>query len=573
MKRCPECRRDYFDDSLLYCLDDGSALLEGPATAGASDGPRTQVFPDAESPSASEAKTRHQLHTTADAGAGSARSFDKRWLLIPFGLALIVAAVGGYRYFTSPDTRQIESIAVMPFINDSGNADVDYLSDGMTEMLINSLSQVPNLKVKARSSVFRYKGKEIDPKKIAPELNVQAIVNGHLIQRGDQLSLNLELVDGATETIIWGNKYERKLADLVALQSEVARDVSAKLRNKISGASEKQVTKEYTSDPEAYQLYLKGIYHWNKRTGDELKQAISLFQQAIDKDPGFAKAYGGLAMAYEVYGANTASTKQEIGEMAIRAKAAAVKALEMDNDLPEAHAVIAERKIDDEWDFAGSEASYQKAIELNPNFASAHQWYSEVLSRVGRSDEALAEIKKAYEIDPFSRAVNQNLGLRLLEMHRNDEAQAQFEKLIQSEPDYPMAYGFLSGIYADKGEFEKSFEPACKAEVLLKIETTESCDKKIVEMRKAVKDGGPNGFWRYILGDEIKKYERGIGSPIAIAGVYAKLGESDKAFEWLEKGFTERSVDITYLKVDTSFDNVRSDPRFEAMLRRIGLPV
>lgn len=574
MKRCPECRRDYYDETLLYCLDDGSALLDGPASA---NEPSTAILHETGQPS--EAATKAQIHLTEPAGPLSsstrvaASGFDKRLFLIPPLIGVVIlGAFLGYRWL-GPNSKQIESIAVMPFINDSGNPDVEYLSDGMTEMLINSLSQVPNLSVKARSSVFRYKGKEIDPKKIAPELNVEAIINGHLIQRGDQLSLNLELIDAATENVIWGNKYERRLADLTSLQSEVARDISNKLKSKLSGPSAQQVAKSYTADPEAYQLYLKGIYHWNKRTGDELRQAVSLFQQAIDKDPGYAKAYGGLAMAYEVYGSNTASTKQETRETAVKAKAAALKALELDNDLAEAHAVLAERKIDDDWDFAGSETSYKKAIELNPNFASAHQWYSEVLSRLGRADEALAEIKKAYEIDPFSRAVNMNFGLRLLEMRRFEEARAQFEKLIRSEPDYPMAHSFLSGIYADTGEYEKSFEPGCKAEVLLQIETPESCEKKIADLKKAFKDGGPNGYWRFILNDELKKYDRGIGSPVAVAGVYARLGDGDKTFAWLEKGFAERTVDITYLKVDYSFDNFRSDPRFSDLLRRIGLPV
>lgn len=567
MKRCPECRRDYFDETLLYCLDDGTALLEGPATGGV-EGEPTRILSEREAP------TRAQIHTTKASTTDVAKRSPRKFLVAALAAVVILGGgILGYRYFAGSNSKQIESIAVMPFVNDSGNPDIEYLSDGMTEMLINSLSQVPNLQVKARSSVFRYKGKEFDPKKIAPELNVQAILNGHLIQRGENISLNVELIDAATETIIWGNKYESKLADLVALQSDVAHDVSTKLKSKLSGASEKQVTKEYTSDPEAYQLYLKGIYHWNKRTGDELKQAISLFQQAIDKDPGYAKAYGGLALAYEVYGANTASTRQEVNEMAVKARAAAQKALELDAELAEAHAVLAERKIDDEWDFAGSEASYKRAIELNPNFAAAHQWYSEVLSRLGRADEALSEIKKAYELDPFSRAVNQNLGLRLLEMRRYDEAQAQFEKLIQSEPDYPMSYAFLAGLYAHRGEFEKSMEPGCKAEVMLKIETVESCAKKVEGMRKAVKDGGPNGYWRFVLSEDLKNYERGIASPVAIAGYYARLGEKEKAFEWLEKGYSERSIDITYLKVDYSFDNVKSDPRFNDLLRRVGLPV
>jgi len=568
MKRCPECRRDYYDETLLYCLDDGTPLLEGPATAGTEDA-GTKILPSGEAP------TQAQIHSTDASKPLVAKSSNRRMFVIPaVAVFLIICGFFGYRYFSGRvAAKQIESIAVMPFVNDSGDPNIEYLSDGMTEMLINSLSQVPNLQVKARSSVFRYKGREIDPKKVGPELNVQAILNGHVIQRGDQISLNLELVDAVTETVIWGTKYERKLVDLVGLQSDVARDVSAKLKTKLSGASEKQVTKEYTSDPEAYQLYLKGIYHWNKRTQAELDQAIELFQQAIAKDPGYAKAYGGLAIAYEVYGSNSAITEGREREVALKAKAAAQKALELDNDLAEAHAVLAERKVSDEWDFVGSEASYKKAIELNPNFASAHQWYSEVLSRLGRHEEAIAEIQKAHEIDPFSRAVNMNIGLRLLEMRRYDEAMAQFEQLVRSEPDYPMAHAFLGGIHAQRGEFDLAMDLGCKAEVLLKIETPETCAKKKIEVGKAVKDGGREGYWRYILADELRRYERGENSAVDVASAYAELNEKEKSFEWLEKAFAAHSSEITYLKIDYSFDSIRADPRFNELLRRIGLPV
>jgi len=576
MKRCPECRRDYYDDSLLYCLDDGTALLEGPASV---EEPATAILHSTGPPS--ETETRGQIHLTDDKPVSPSvsegfiarpRGFDKRLLAIPVVIGVVIGAFLGYRYLGAA-SKQINSIAVLPFANESLNAESEYLSDGMTESLIGSLSQIPNLNVKARASVFRYKGKEVNPKQIGQELSVQAILTGRLLQRANDLTLYVELIDTANENVLWKADYNRPMSNLVALQSEIAKDVSNKLKSRLSGEEQTQVAKTYTNDPEAYQLYLKGIYHWNKRTGDELRQAISLFQEAIEKDPGYAKAYGGLAMAYEVFGSNTASSKEEVKETHIKAKASALKALELDSELSEAHAVLAERKLDDEWDFAGSEASFKRAIELNPNFASAHQWYSEVLSRLGRADEALVEIKKAYEIDPFSRAVNMNLGLRLLEMRRYDEAKAQFEKLVQSEPDYPMAHTFLGGIYEDRGEFEKAIGPECRAEVLLEIETEESCAKKAIEMRKALKEGGPNGYWRMALEDQMKQYERGIGSSVAVAGIYARLGNKEKAFEWLEKAFAERATDITYLKVDTSFDSVRSDPRFVDLQRRIGLPV
>ncbi|MDQ3750187.1 MAG: protein kinase, partial [Acidobacteriota bacterium] len=491
------------------------------------------------------------------------------------GLAVLLLAISGLGYWffatRSVNNPQIESIAVLPFVNETGNADNEYLSDGLTESLIGSLSQLPNLNVKARASVFRYKGKEIDPKRIGQELNVQAILTGRVVQRGNDLTLYVELIDAITENVLWKADYSRSMSNLVSLQSDIAKDVSNKLKTKLSGADEQQVTKTYTENAEAYQLYLKGLYHWNKRTTDDLKQAIALFQQAIDKDPSYAKAYGGLAMTYGVFTGNAALTKQELGELRLKAKAAALKALELDGSLAEAYAVLAERKIDD-WDFAGAENNFKRAIELNPNFATARQWYSELLERLGRLDEALAEIKRAYELDPFSRAVNMNLGLRYWTLRRNDEAIAQFKKLIETEPTYPLPYVFLAILYAERGMYEESIGIRCKGEVLMNIETAESCERKIADFRQALKTDGVTGFWRRTLEYDLKYYERGIGSPVTVAGDYARLGEKERAFEWLEKGFTEHHNDMTYLKLETAFDSLKSDPRFSDLLRRIGLP-
>jgi TolB-like protein/lipoprotein NlpI len=488
---------------------------------------------------------------------------------------LVLTSIGlGYWFLTSRSSStkgQIESIAVMPFVNESGNADNEYLSDGMTETLISSLSQLPNLLVKARSSVFRYKGKDTDPQQIGKELNVQSVLNGRVVQRGQGLTLYIELVDAATEKVLWSENYNRKQADLVSLQSEIARDISSKLKTRLSGVEEQQVTKTYTENTEAYQLYLKGLYHWNKRTIDDLKQSISLFQQAIDKDPAYAKAYGGLAMAYGVFNSIAAITKQERSELRLKAKAAALKALELDSNLAEAYAVLAERKID-EWNFAGAENDFKRAIELNPNFDTAHQWYSELLYRLGRYDEALFEIKRAFELDPFSRPVNLNLGLCYWILRRNDEAMAQLKKLIETEPTYPIPYQFLAFMYAERGMYEESVELRCKGEVLLNIETVESCERKNADFQQAVKTSGATGFWRKTLEYDLKYYERGIGPTVAVAASYARLGEKEEAIEWLEKAFAEHDNEITYLKVDTSFDNLKSDPRFADLLRRIGLP-
>jgi TolB-like protein len=257
------------------------------------------------SPNREESKTQILNATTSDVAqttssaeyiASEIKNHKSSFAIVL--MVLVLASVGlGYWYFTGHSTKQIDSIAVLPFFNEGSNADTEYLSDGMTETLIGSLSQLPNLNVKARTSVFRYKGKDIDPKRIGQELSVQAVLTGRVVQRGQDLTLYIELIDAATENVLWKDNYSRPVTNLMSLQSDIAKDVSSKLKIKLSGTDEQQVTKTYTENAEAYQLYLKGLYHWNKRTGDDLKLAIALFQQAIDKDPAYAKAYGGLAMS------------------------------------------------------------------------------------------------------------------------------------------------------------------------------------------------------------------------------------------------------------------------------------
>jgi TolB-like protein/lipopolysaccharide biosynthesis regulator YciM len=487
--------------------------------------------------------------------------------LIILGLLLFVNK--GKAIFAS---GPVESIAVLPFINESGIADMEYLSDGMTETLINSLSKIGELSVKARSSVFRYKEKQIDAQKVGNELSVQAILNGRVTQRGGNIILNLELVDVSTGNQIWGEQYNRKTTDLVLLQNEIAQDVSKKLQQKLTGGGSQNVAKNYTTNSEAYQLYLKGLFHWNKRTADDLKKAIDYFNQAKEKDPSFSLAYAGLAVTYSVLPGNTAMANQEVAETRLKAKAAALKALELDNTLAEPYAVLAGEKVN-EWDFAGAENDYKKAIELNPNSATAHQWYSELLSRLDRHNEAIAEIKKAYELDPFSVAVNMNMGVRYQMAKRYNEAIIQFKKTIELAPDFPMAYFYLGYLYFKKGMYEESFALTSQAQILVKIETPESVERKTNELRQAFKSAGEKGYWRKVLEEDLKSYQKGNLSPVDIASDYAELREMEKAFEWLEKAYAERDRQLTFIKHYPAFDNLHSDPRFKDLLHRIGLPL
>jgi len=480
----------------------------------------------------------------------------------------------GYWFFAnrSLNTKQIESIAVLPFVNESGNADNEYLSDGMTESLIGSLSQLPNLNVKARASVFRYKGKEIDPKRIGQELSVQAILTGRVVQRGNDLTLYVELIDAATENVLWKSDYSRPMSNLVSLQSDVAKDVSNKLKTKLSGADEQQVTKTYTANPEAYKLYLQGLYHWNKRTPEDIRKSIVLFQQATEKDPAYALAYAGLALAYSVLPFNSTMTQQQIKEIRLKERAALQKAQELDDSLPEVHLELAAFKEANDWDFAAAEAEYKRAIELNPNYATARQWYSEFLSFMGRHEEAFAQINKAHEIDPFSRAVNGNIGLRFYEARRFDEAIAQYKKVIEMEPNYPIVHAFLAHAYEAKGMNSEAIAEIRIADILLEKDSTESSERKAAAFTQALQTGGAQGYWRKHLELSLKEYEQGYETAFGIAVNYARLGDKDRAFEWLEKSFAAHEEDLVSIKAEPAFDGLSSDPRFQDLLRRIGLP-
>ena len=522
-----------------------------------------------------KATTSDVLHTTSSAEyvANEIKSHKSGFAI---GLmVLLLASVGiGYWFFTSrsANATQIESIAVMPFVNESGSTDTEYLSDGMTESLINNLSQLPKLSVKARSSVFRYKGKVIEPQQIGNELSVQAILNGRIVQRDENITLGLELVDAQTGNQIWGEQYNRKQTDLVALQSEIARDVSQKVRTRLSGAEEQRVAKTYTANPEAYQLYLQGLYHWHKRTPEDIRKSIVLFHQATEKDPLYAQAYAGLALAYGVLPNNSTMTKQETKEVQLKEPAVLRKAQELDDSLPEIHAELAAIKHEIDWDHVTAENEYKRAIELNPNYATARQWYSEFLSHIGRYEGALAEINKAHEIDPFSRVISGNLGARLYEARRFDEAIAQYKKVIEMEPNYPSVRGGLAHVYEAKGMYLQAIAETRIADILLEKGSAESSERKAAAFTQALKTGGAQGYWRKHLELSLKDYEQGYESAYGIALIYARLDDKDLAFEWLEKSFAAHEIGLVSIKAESAFDGLSPDPRFQNILRRVGLP-
>ena len=568
MKRCPECRRDYYDDTLSFCLEDGSPLVSGvPAESLSGEEPATAVFPNIHT--TEEARTRTFENETTQ----FTTSATKRNTLIAGAIGIVIVTAfgfGSYLYYGRTDP-QISSIAVLPFVNESGNAEIEYLSDGMTETLINNLSQIPNLSVKARSSVFRYKGKEVDPQKIATDLKVQAILNGRVMQRGDNLTLNLEMVDASTGNQIWGDQYNRKITDLVTLQSDIARDVSAKLRARLSGVDAGKVAKSYTANPEAYQIYLQGRYFWNKRSEADIRKSIDYFQKAIDKDPTFALAYAGLADAYTTLPSYTNDTGLDSYP---KARAAAVKALELDESLAEPHATLGTVLLEHDWNFPESEKEFKRAIELNPNYATAHHWYSEYLLSMGREDEALAEIKRAQELDPLSLIINAILGIVHAVRGEPEQAVTQLKKTIEMDPNFARAHLFLAEVYRKKGMYEEAIDEQEKHLILLGL-PAEKAAPMAESLRTEYRKAGAKGYYRKLLEfiDVVRATNPNLSPPLAeIAGIYETLGERDKAFEFLEKSYAQHEPDIVRIGEIRSFPSIRSDPRFVDLLRRIGLP-
>jgi TolB-like protein/Flp pilus assembly protein TadD len=582
MKCCPACKRIENDDALVFCRADGTPLVSDSGSVSTEIG--TVKFGSA--PVASEIKTSVLPQHTTDAGVNRATGpttvldrqhtisttralgRPKRTKAIVFvGAAILMIAVAiavsVYFFVSRRNNAAIESIAVLPFVNESGNADVEYLSDGMTESLISSLSQIPKLNVKARSSVFRYKGKDTNAQTIGKELNVQAILNGRVVQHGQDLTLYVELVEAATENVLWKQTYNKTMTNLVALQNDIARDVADRLRVKLSGADEQKLAKHYTDNPEAYQLYLKGRFYWNQRTGEALKKSIEYFNQAIEKDSSYALAYAGLGDAYSLLpGYGGASPRESFP----KAEAAARRAVELDDTLAEAHTSLAQVLIQ-EWNLPDSDREIQRAIVLNPNYPTAHHWYGcNNLLVTGRFDEAIAEGKRAQELDPLSLIINADLGYDYIYARRYDQAIEQLRKTIEMDQSFYYAHRLLGQAYDLKGSFPEALAEYQKAGQL-------SDDPLVLAfLGHAYAASGQRDEALQTLNQLAEIAGHRYVSAYSVAMVYAELGEKDQALNWLEKGYQERATKMVFLKIDPFFDNLRSDPRFVELVRRVGLP-
>ena len=483
-------------------------------------------------------------------------------------LALIVALIALGRFYLGSSRGRISSVAVLPFANASTDPSMEYLSDGITEGIIDRLSGLPNIKVISRTSAFRYKHLDIESQKVARELGVEALVTGRVIQRGNDLSVSAELVDALEDKQLWGEQYSRKLADIASVQQEIATAIAGNLRIRLTSGEKTRLTKPYEAKAEAYQLYLKGRYHANQITAEGYKKGIGFFQQAIDKDPGYALAYTGLAEAYNGLGGFPYMPPREAFP---KAKAAVTKALELDDTLAEAHAALGYVELYFDWNWASAEQEFRRAIELNPNSAVSHQHYSEWLLLRAQFDESIAEAERAQELDPLSQQVVGMLAYTYWFARRYDESIAQNKKALDLYPDAAWLRTSLARAYVMKG---------------MNAQAIAECDK-IAEQDKAItteNQGVTSQLgWIYAVSGrradalKIAQEYKDLSSHAfvdfyGVAAIYAGLGEKDEAFRLLEKGYEQRSNNMLYLATDPPFEGIRSDPRYADLLRRIGLP-
>jgi eukaryotic-like serine/threonine-protein kinase len=480
-------------------------------------------------------------------------------------IALALVAGGAFLWRSRSTSDQITSVAVMPFVNASNDPNSEYLSDGITESLINNLSQLPNLTVLARSSVFRYKGKDVDPPTVAKDLKVQALVTGRIVQRGDQLIISSELIDARSNRNLWGDQYDRKVSDALSVQQEITGAISAKLRERLSGETQKQVAKGGTSDPEAYQLYLKGLYYWEKRTPETLDKAKDYFSQAIERDPAYAMAYVGLANYY-VAAPDYGPIPENVA--APKAKAAAEKALAIDLSSAEAHAALG-GSLWSLFDFSAAETEFKRALEINPNLAHAHHWYGLFLSWEARHSEALAHLRRAIELDPLNLQYQSNFGQVLANAGQTDVAVEQLKKTLEMDPNFAYAHVELRNIYRDVGKFDLSLEEWKKAATL------DNDREEITIAAGAAEAYAKSGTKAAIAREiELKKdlAKRRYVDPTEIAYLYALLGDKEQTFAWLDKARAEKAAGLEPVKIVHALEQWHSDPRYVALLKELGLP-
>ncbi len=487
------------------------------------------------------------------------------WRAVAF--ITLLAAIAGAVFYLFPRGAAIDSIAILPLTNITGTPEMEYLSDGITDSLINSISQLPNLKVISGSSVLRYRGKVVDPQTLGRELNVRAVLTGKYMERGSDLLVSVELSDTRDNHHIWGEQYNRSLSDIAAVQEEVSQHIADMLRLKITNEQRQRISKKYTDNAEAYQLYLKGRHYQLKDTPEDLTKARQYFEQAIDADPNYALAYAGLSEYYGFMGySGEISPKEAWPPM----EAAALRAVQLDPDLPAAHREIAAVSLIAKWDWVTAEREIKRSIELDPNDAETHFAYSMLLRTMHRFDDALREAKRAEELDPLSPGWKSNTALVHYYARQFDAAEAQYLQLTHSDPDLPGPHLGLSNIYSRTGK---------EAPAMLELQkglALQGADEIAAALPKVYASSGFRAAKDLAIREELKiladASRQGYISPVAFATNYALLNDKDNAFKWLEKAFAEHTPGLLDLDLDPDYDNLRSDPRFSDLVKRMNLP-
>ncbi len=482
-------------------------------------------------------------------------------------LAVIVATivnVGGIGDLVlgRASAPQIRSLAVLPLANLSNNPEQEYFADGLTESLITELSKIGALKVISRTSVMRYKKPDKPMRQIARDLGVDGLIEGSVLGEGDQVRITVQLIEGKSDRHLWAESYQREMRSILALQSEIARDISREIKAKVSSDEQARLVTTRSVDPQVHRLYLLGRYHWNKRSAKGLSAAIDYFQKAIAQDPTYAPAYGGLADCYAVMVTHSSARPSDVFPKAI---AAATKALEFDETLADPHASLAYTKDVYEWDWAGAEREYKRALQLNPNDASTYHWHALHFAYMGQLEEAITEIKKAEELDPVSVIVTANEGMLLHFFRHDDEAVAELQKALEMDPNFILAHSTLGAVYTSQGRYDEAIAERKKA-----VELSKGFFG-LAGLGRAYAQAGRRAEAEKIIKELQEQARRDYVHPSHLALIYIGLGDKDSAFAWLEKAYAEHSF-LYFLKSDPNFDPLRSDPRFQDLLRRMNLP-
>ncbi|HEV2913532.1 MAG TPA: tetratricopeptide repeat protein [Pyrinomonadaceae bacterium] len=545
MKRCPSCQRTYRDETLNFCREDGAPLVREPDA---------QYDSQSNLGGGGAGLANTDFIETRIFGADASPSS-------PVGLAPSATLPLQRR---RPTRRAIDSLAVLPLANASNDPEMEYFSDGVTENIINSLAQLPKLRVVPRSTVFRYKGLEFDPQEIGERLGVRAVLTGRVRQVGDRLIFGVELIDVANHSQLWGESYNRKRSDIFEVQEEIAKEISEKLRMRLNREEKRRLEKRYTESTEAYHLYLRGRYYANKRTGEWLKKGIDYFQQAIKLDRNYALAYAGLADSYAFLGSSTGGVPPV--EAYPKAKEAAMKALKIDRTLGEARTSLGFFRLLYDWDLAGARREFKRAIELNPSYAGAHDGYGFYLKAAGRHEEAIRECKLVEKLDPLSLFAHVSLGWAYYFARQYANAIEQGRKALEMDPQFAFAYRNIGLALVQQGAVDEAITALERA---VKISGGDATYKSHLAYAYAV--AGKLAAAERIIAELEKLAREKYVSSYYFAMIYLGLDIQDRMFLWLERALEERSGFMAFLHVEPMFDALRTDSRFVALVRRVGL--